>query len=505
NTDDLDLTLDINIIKTNIGINFLDAATETLIGEDDDTRIKVTIYGKDADWVLDPSGSRFAEYYSSSGYLGLALDPYKAHPTVDNPVSFIAVVDIDGYVSTSLPVRIDSEGIHEYDLRLVSLINPPDGVSVTQDPNIGSVTDGVVQEDINISTDSDRAKISIDQGTVLLDQDGEPLEGNLNVDLVYFDPTKEGALEVFPGGMNVVVKNETGVEENVAFISAGFIALDIKDASGKKASNIKNDQIKIDMKIPSGLINPETGVEVAAGDKIPLWSYDNVDGQWAYEGEIEVSGIPQDLSASCNLSHLSYWNLDWKRQSCSRKYLIFAGDNSISGYTRYRLKARLTSGFGYLFSTTKRIAPGKKIKMVNIPTSPIEIYFAHSHNTCGVTDIWQMPSSFVWDFCANGDYTVQLTANQVSTVNMEIIIHCTDTNQDFVPKQWIKGRFRKQGNSCWTTVWISGGSKAIAGIESNTTYEIQAYYQGRWQPDPPFVQDVGTETTVIFRPAINCH
>jgi len=505
NQDDLNLTLNLDIIKTNIGIDFLDAMSKAVIGSNDEMKAKVTIYGTDANWVLDPSGERYTEYLSSSGYVGLALDPYNAKPTADQQVKFVAVVDLDGYVSTSIPIKLNSEGIHEYVVELVSLVNPPDGVTVTQKDHVGSAANGVVDKDIDVSTENNEATITINKGTTLFDIDGVALEGDLKVDLVYFDPTNEEALGVFPGGMNVTVKNESGVEEDISFISAGFVALDVKDASGRKASNIGKDQIMIDVAIPQGYINPETAVPVKAGDKIPLWSYENYDGEWKYEGEITVKGEPGMLSASFSLPHLSYWNLDWKAENCDNKYLFFDGNTAITARSKYKVRARLVTGSGYLYSSYQWLYPGQNIRMVNIPMAPIEIYFQDYYHVCGITPQWQRPADFIWDFCENGDYTSQLTANQIYSVYVEILIHWNDTNQDISPTQAIKGRFRQQGKDCWTTVWIHNGGESVGGIEPNTTYEIQAYYQGKWQPDSPHVQSIGTETTVVFHPSINCN
>jgi len=503
--DDINVSIDLDIIKTNIGIQLIDATTEVPFNEAKGVTASITIHGENRELVLDPSGSRYESFSTNSGYVGLALDPYLKKPTEDNPVKFTAVIDVDGYVATSLPVVITREGEHELIVKLVEVLNPPVGVTITEQKSIDNVTNGIINEDIEIRTSSDEVVVKIDSGTILKDADGQALEGALDVVLAYFDPMEEEALDVFPGGMDVTVTNEEGQPEDVSFISAGFIAFEIMDASGKLASDFDVNDLKLDIKIPDGLVNPETGSEIKAGDQIPLWSYETIDGEWTWEGKVTVGGFPGKLKASMNIPHLSYWNLDWKGTNCDNKYLIFSGDPAITEGTRYVIKARRLNGGGYLYNDYENLYPGQRIRMVNIPYVQIEVFFQPSYSYCGTTPQWQQPASFIWDFCENGDYTVQLTANSIQTVEVKVIIHCLDTGQDIIPSQSIKGRFRKQGTDCWTEMWISSGSRSIPGIEPNTTYEVQAYYQGVWQPQSPFEQYIGNETSVIFRPEINCN
>ncbi|MDO6805480.1 hypothetical protein Q4595_23710, partial [Wenyingzhuangia sp. 1_MG-2023] len=86
-------------------------------------------------------------------------------------------------------------------LKLVSKIISPTGVTVVSNTS-HVATDGVLDSELVVETESGIG-ISLPANTTLTDIDGNLLSGNLHVEIAYFDPTEDSALDSFPGGFSV--------------------------------------------------------------------------------------------------------------------------------------------------------------------------------------------------------------------------------------------------------------------------------------------------------------
>ena len=184
-----------------------------MIGQDSDFKVDINIFGDDRMYVVDPSGSNLTNYSTDEGFFAFALNPDLRTPTEDSPVILRVVASAEGYVSTSQPIRITEDSDYDYVVYMLELDNPADGVVVLNNQDIGLISDGIVEDDIVVSTTDEELSIVIKANTILKDANGALLNGDLTATLVYFDPTKEKALSAFPGGLDVTVSNEQGVEE----------------------------------------------------------------------------------------------------------------------------------------------------------------------------------------------------------------------------------------------------------------------------------------------------
>jgi hypothetical protein len=189
----------------------------------------------------------------------------------------------------------------------------PDGVESNKEQEGSTGSQGTNQE-ISVSSGETSgglsASIEVPAGTVLTDQTGNVLTGNVTTTVTYFDPTKESSLASFPGGLNVNTNNQG----NGNFVSAGFVAVDM-NVNGTPVKNFQNGGANLNISVPANLINPATGQQVKPGDVIPLWSYNETSGQWTHEGDYTVP-LSKAKKGKYNISinkikHLSYWNLDW--------------------------------------------------------------------------------------------------------------------------------------------------------------------------------------------------
>lgn len=124
NTDDLDVTLYLDIIKTNIVINFVDAKDLETGNSGKTIDAEVVISGPFAEFVTDPLGYKSDVYQAANGTIALALDPYHAKPTEAAPVNFVLTITADGYLEKIYPIRLTDEGDYEFTIPLINMGNP---------------------------------------------------------------------------------------------------------------------------------------------------------------------------------------------------------------------------------------------------------------------------------------------------------------------------------------------------------------------------------------------
>ncbi|MFH0760883.1 MAG: hypothetical protein V2A67_05220 [Bacteroidota bacterium] len=506
NTDDLDIRLDMNIIKTTMTVQLVDAASGELIGFNDNKQVKINVFGPDSQWVVNTSGEYMKQFFTSAGYMTAGLDPYNAKPTPDDPVQLTLVAQLDGYLSTSMSLTLIGEGSHDYVINMVNTEAPPEGVSIAQFSNVGSSSSGKIDENIEVSTKDSEVSVKLNEGTDIRDEAGNPLQGKLAMSIAYFNPTKSEALSSFPGGLSVDVNKEDNSKAKGAFYSAGFVAIDIKDENGNQASKFSGGTMDLDLAVDENIKNPESGQSVQAGDRVPLWSYDDKTGKWAFEKTVEIRKTPSGLRTNAQMQHLSYWNLDWFESACAFIEIFFtttdaskAGESgwgyglqfvaTLTGSNEFRSEGYFS---GYPELTGIRSVLNTEV-LQSVPLNQqVTITFL---NQPGTTPLWNLPDPITYDFCASTPVEVPLTPNpdamggggsSTLTIRFTVEIYCTDQGTSASIPDGILLRYRPKGSTTWCTVTASGGTVTIAGLEQNMMYEVQALYNGEWVPDPAF-------------------
>ena len=160
--------------------------------------------------------------------------------------------------------------------------------------------------------------------------------GEVSSSIFYGDPTDPDALaSAFPGefttpddivGDTVARTAASGTADNVAgvLVTGGFTQITLKDADGEEITSFADDtQVGVTMRVPDGTYNPETGANVAEGDVVPIFTYDEDAGEWRVEktadGTVKKGTVMRDadgLYVPFTTTHLSWFNLDWKGERC---------------------------------------------------------------------------------------------------------------------------------------------------------------------------------------------
>jgi uncharacterized protein (TIGR02145 family) len=128
-----------------------------------------------------------------------------------------------------------------------------------------------------------------------LQQNGTPYAGVVSVYLNAIDPTDIiNQTEQMPGSLRGVHQGEIQVLR-----SFGMAAIELRGASGELLQPTDGSSVEMRCTIP-------TELQGMAPATIPLWSFDETNGFWKYEGTANRSGNEYVGYAS----HFSYWNFD---------------------------------------------------------------------------------------------------------------------------------------------------------------------------------------------------
>lgn len=492
------LIINYDILKTFVNVQFEDAATGNLIGFEGNKQVVVTIKGENADAVLDNTGILKEEYKSSNGFLGLSLNPNTEFvPTENNPIKFTIVAKINGYISTSKNVTIGEEGTYNLKIVMTDISNPPPGVIVQESKGVGNLESGTgtVESEIIVKTSGDEAEIIIPEGTVIKDGDGNTLSGSLDVTLVYFDNLLDGSLAAFPGGLMTRV-NQNGQTLDGAFFSAGFVALEITDESGISAETFEQNPIQLNMGIQGATYNPETSSSIAAGDNLPVYSYNTDSGEWTLEENVTVENGTNrsDFMVTAELTHLSYWNFDWFwSEYCTYGVKFkFVGDYAGCGCTQQSGIIRKQADNTYFSYINFYACEGEVIPTYYAPAN-MPVYIDWNDNACSGVKV-QEDITYIENLCTPDiiEITLITVGDNRTNITVDLMGRCA-SNPDVEIRPTYGAWFRPNDSYCWRWAFMSNGLADICDIELGKEYVIGTYFNGQWYQTNYTV----TESTIL--------
>lgn len=147
----------------------------------------------------------------------------------------------------------------------------------------------------------------------LVDTNGNPVSGDIEVALTPVDVSDVNARDAFPGSF--AAADESG---NTGLLLSFGVAEYHLSQGGERLQLAPGRQATLT--VPVYIDQYSDGSPVQAGDSIPLWSLDETSGQWIQEGMGTVvadSNSPTGLGFEMVVGHLSWYNCD----SFSRSYL----------------------------------------------------------------------------------------------------------------------------------------------------------------------------------------
>lgn len=210
-------------------------------------------------------------------------------PEVPTGVSLVVQVQADGYVPQSMVVGAD--GARLVRLQLKEASRPTIVEDIAQ---AGSFQEHYLQ-----------ARVSYGP-SAFVRADGRPATGRATLSITPWDITQAADMDAFPGRR--MARGPGGV--TVRLISFGMINFHFEQ-DGQALQLAPGQTAEISMHLP--VATDEKGEPLVAGQKIPLWHFDEAAGLWVQEGEGEVYALDESGSAlgvRARVSHFSSWNWD---------------------------------------------------------------------------------------------------------------------------------------------------------------------------------------------------
>lgn len=480
--DDFTIRIKPNIMENLAMIEIVDANDPIL----EIPNLKITIEGDIAEDVYEISGAQ--DFDLLDGRITIGLHP-RANPTPGNPVLVPVIVEGDGYLRKRRVIEFDyeNEKLQVVEIPLVSVASPPSGVSFNINPGI-TLTGGSLPASESIVVppgqgSSTGMSIDLDAGTSFFNRQGNPITGgSLKVVAGHFDSDNESSLNAFPGGFSAdSIQQADGSYVGGSFQTAGFTTLEMT-IDGEEVKSF-SQPITITMEVSSNALNPNTGAPLALGDTIPVWSYDEIVGDWVYESDGVVTQGANGLEVSYQSNHLSYWNLDFFAAYCSSRNQRLVFD--LPGWpssARRNFKLRVVwpgtnQVVGNWASTTKSLFDGYVLSLSYVPNRTVEVrVFDMQDNPVG--------NSGPINLCGAGDVPITVNAAPpVQSISISLEAFCPTNTQIVIRPQDFPVYYRPTAGSTEATPytllgWITGGTGTTDQVLLNTSYDFRAYYGG---------------------------
>ena len=325
--DSFKLIIGLEEISTPVSVKFVDQTTGELVA----ASVELSFAGADADAVVDlfndPLLSGKGTFHGGVAAFGIAND---LTPSSSDPVQLRLTARAPGYEPQVKAIEITQEGRQSYIVRLAGEGRAPQGGSATRVQSGSADESGAVVQTISVSTPpttetQGTASVSVPAGTVARTVDGRPLQGALTTKITYASASSRDALASLPGGFHAEIEGGS----NGVLTTVGFAKVTLTDASNNVAKTF-TQPIEIGLDIAPGTVNPLTGIEVAAGDALQVFSFDVDEGVWQREGSATVEHLDGRLRARLQATHLSTWSAGATVETCEATFNLTTNGNSVT-------------------------------------------------------------------------------------------------------------------------------------------------------------------------------
>jgi len=496
--DDLKIVVDTDPITTVISGSVVNGADSAPI---DGVTVRLTVNGDDAAQVVNLNGAAQTDFELSEGIVSFALTEASI-PSDNDPVELLLIARAAGYLSTSLPLKIYQTGSKTFRLYMIKIDDPPEGVA--QEEGSGQADNaGTLLQDVDVEVTEPvtgaKSSVELPQGLMLYTEDGTPLQGNLNVLLVYNNNQSDASLASFPGGFDVTVDQNGTVTEGGLFVSAGLATVEISDAAGnvahtfgynagagKRLGRALTDEDTlptIRVGVPSDTYNPETGGLVADGDEIDIWLYDVEGGVWEHSSRDSITDPDgrSDYSVKFTVDHLTPCNPDWWWfiNTCwvDRMVYILGNDDLVP----LMIRLKMADGSGYVW-TAYNIIDEVHLQLRALVNTP---YIIEAWTDCG-EESQLVGSVTVNPLCGTTGIQLTVTIPDIETTEKTIQLSGYCECDDNLVVRPNSNTIWYQNTQCGAGSWIAIGSVVngeltIEGLEIGVTYLFGTWYGGWYQ------------------------
>ena len=362
------------------------------------------------------------------------------------------------------------------------------------------------------------AEVLIPNSVKATTDSGTEASGDLKITAAVYQNSADEAVDAFPGGLVLDnnLTNATGAPltpntgatdptDTTGFITAGFVALEVKDAKGNDITKFsgstgvdldgdgKEEQgLLVTTLVPKATIHPTTGKPVAMDDTIPVWSYNEENAKWTFDGNAQVfeEADAKNWRARFAATHLSYWNLDFRVSYCSNHS---SGENALIEFktaengsrdNRMLVVSTFRNGLGYYATRTVNM---DGYVSGYLPRESIKLTVLDANNPSKVVKIKTINGAAYdpavgFNFCNNqssgNDIVLEQPVTSLVDVSVKVETSCSDSTLDSQrPPEAIPSTNVFLFNSNNTqllsqTTTNASGEVTLTGLDSDTQYNI---------------------------------
>lgn len=390
------------------------------------------------------------------------------------------------FLPFSKEVIITSPGDYYFTVKLVNFEDPPDGLVVAQQLGVGNLYNGVLYEDVEISTDNQEATMTLKAGTKFLTADSSFLAGRLNIILIYHDLNYNASLSSMQGGVSSSVI-DNGTFKDVIFSTGAIADIKITDSDYKEAYFIEDKDIELSLKISDNVVNPATNSPFGEGNQIGLYTYDADTGSWVFQVKNEIV-----------VGYMGQLYVDAETKTLKNYCLANYQNNTCNLSPGFKIEGECESCESVLISGIMRkssdntfvddvmlpvIREEETILSVSTGNVPVDIYWNDTpdSNQCYVNPV--VNPTHIQDMCSqSAAITLMLLENSVGSISVNASFEgvCPgDTNYLILPSfgLWI----RNFNSSNWQWISMTNGNARLCNLFPGEIYILGTYYNNSWQ------------------------
>ncbi|MCD6332717.1 MAG: hypothetical protein J7L89_05545 [Bacteroidales bacterium] len=473
-------SLNFNLVSTTWDIQFVDAQTGDLIGGLDTNRVEVSITGPDETYLIDLAGKKHNFFYSTYGFLSLALHPDRRDPDRENPVRFMLHVRYPGYLPVSLPVITYTTGIHPVKVQLVNLSTAVPPVGILNQQNLTQVVNGQTGDSLELFTPLNQASLSIPKDTRLTTLHGAELGGSLSVTLGYFTGGNEVAVKSLPGGQMAVKTNQSYGQ----IYPAAALYIGLSDEYNKEAAFF-DQPLHTTLLIDNRVYHPDDGSRISPADSLDVWYQDTETGTWRILQTIHLEAFQNKILAHFPVNRTGLFMLGWIDDILCKEPLSIHF-NTLPEYRTlpYVFQASVYEVISDEVRFIRQITVGNPIgqdaRLNNLPGNR-ELIIRWNDYLNGPNAYYRAPDPLLYsNYCSSSAVDLDLLPKTTSSLK-EVHVIFIDTqhnNSRYIP-QVFPGYYRQLG-STWQSAFVYQGVAYLVNAREGATYELGINFKGEF-------------------------
>ncbi len=435
----------------------------------------IRFVGDQASSIYTIAGTK--DFIFEEGKLAIGVDP-DALPD-NSSVEVTAIVEADGYLTSRTLLQFGALKQQLITIPLLQTNQLPNGVGFLQ--SSVALTNNTLPTSHTFSLNASGTKnqaiqLELPAGTQFFNSSGQMINGStLEAQIAGFDTDDSESMANYPVGLIAPsAMTPSGSTQDISFTSAGFAAIDLF-VDGQEVTSF-SQPVSLTMELDANLTNPQTGLPIAAGDAIEIWSYDETEEQWVYEQTGLVASGPGGLQMSFTTDHLSWWNVDFFGINCSVSSPLTVNINGGSGNYVVKMVNALNPAQSYS-TTTQYLYDGLSITFYNVPDFDVilELYASYSDAYSGNNPLAVSSPFNICDGATSISFNLP-PANPLITLDIEG--YCEDVS-GLVIRPSFYVYYRPTGSTYWMYLgWVANGMGQTDLLAQGQTYDFAVWYDG---------------------------